>query len=95
MSSVVKSLKRVMAGEYSRELSVKVFAGKARLLRLGFSPGGAAPYGLRRAIVDAKGNVQAKMERGEHKYLQTDRVSLVPGPESELTTTSAAPSSTM
>ncbi|WP_164706480.1 recombinase family protein, partial [Pseudomonas viridiflava] len=31
LSNVVKNLKRMMAGEYSRELSVKVFAGQARL----------------------------------------------------------------
>jgi hypothetical protein len=29
----VKAFKRVMAGEYSRELSVKVFAGQKRLAR--------------------------------------------------------------
>ena len=32
VSHVVKSLKRMMAGEYSRELSVKVFAGQSRLI---------------------------------------------------------------
>jgi hypothetical protein len=29
----MKALKRAMAGEYSRELSVKVFAGQKRLAR--------------------------------------------------------------
>jgi hypothetical protein len=29
-----------MAGEYSRELSVKVFAGQANLIRLGYRQGG-------------------------------------------------------
>jgi DNA invertase Pin-like site-specific DNA recombinase len=31
ISTIVKSVKRMMAGEYSRELSVKVFAGQCRL----------------------------------------------------------------
>ena len=35
-SVILKSLKRTMAGEYSRELSVKVFAGHCRLIELGY-----------------------------------------------------------
>ncbi len=37
-ATVIKSMKRAMAGEYSRELSAKVFAGQCRLISLGFSP---------------------------------------------------------
>jgi DNA invertase Pin-like site-specific DNA recombinase len=33
---LIKALKRVMAAEYSHELSAKVFAGQARLTELGF-----------------------------------------------------------
>lgn len=39
-SNLLKTVKRVMAGEYSRELSVKVFAGQCRLVELGFRQGG-------------------------------------------------------
>jgi DNA invertase Pin-like site-specific DNA recombinase len=35
-SVILKNLKRTMAGEYSRELSVKVFAGQCRLIELGY-----------------------------------------------------------
>jgi DNA invertase Pin-like site-specific DNA recombinase len=35
-ATIIKSMKRAMAGEYSRELSVKVFAGQCRLIGLGF-----------------------------------------------------------
>ena len=35
-SVIVKSVKRAMAGEYSRELSAKVFAGQCRLIELGY-----------------------------------------------------------
>lgn len=43
-SSIIKTVKRAMAGEYSRELSVKVFAGQANLIRLGYRQGGPAGY---------------------------------------------------
>lgn len=45
-----KTVKRVMAGEYSRELSVKVFAGQCRLVEKGFRQGGMAGYGLCRLL---------------------------------------------
>lgn len=41
-SSIIKTVKRAMAGEYSRELSVKVFAGQANLIQLGYRQGGPA-----------------------------------------------------
>ena len=47
VSTIVKGVKRAMAGEYSRELSAKVFAGQCRLIELGFRQGGSAGYGLR------------------------------------------------
>ena len=85
-SSIVKTVKRAMAGEYSRELSVKVFGGQSHLIRLGFRQGGAAGYGLRRVLVDQNGNPKGELGRGEHKSIATDRVILVPGPESEVET---------
>lgn len=45
-ATIIKSMKRAMAGEYSRELSAKVFAGQCRLITLGFRQGGPAGYGL-------------------------------------------------
>src|SRR5260370_9808234 len=51
-STIVKTVKRAMAGEYSRELSAKVFAGQCRLIELGFRQGGIAGYGLRRRLID-------------------------------------------
>ncbi len=86
VSTIVKSVKRAMAGEYSRELSAKVFAGQCRLIELGFRQGGPAGYGLRRVLMDQKGFIKAQLTRGEHKSLQTDRVILMPGPEDEIRT---------
>ena len=82
-SNLLKTVKRVMAGEYSRELSVKVFAGQCRLVELGYRQGGAAGYGLRRVLIDEHGNPKGELSRGEQKSLQTDRVVLVPGPVEE------------
>lgn len=84
VSTIVKGVKRAMAGEYSRELSAKVFAGQCRLIELGFRQGGSAGYGLRRTLVDQQGAVKADLSRGEHKSLQTDRVILTPGPDEEV-----------
>src|SRR3954463_8029751 len=50
VSAIVKSVKRTMAGEYSRELSVKVFSGQRRLIELGYRQGGPAGFGLRRQL---------------------------------------------
>ncbi len=83
VSSIIKSVKRMMAGEYSRELSIKVFAGQSRLIELGYRQGGPAGYGLRRQLIDQTGQPKAILGRGEYKSLQTDRVILTPGPESE------------
>ena len=44
VSTIVKGVKRAMAGEYSRELSAKVFAGQCRLDRARLSAGWPAGY---------------------------------------------------
>jgi DNA invertase Pin-like site-specific DNA recombinase len=84
VSTIVKGVKRAMAGEYSRELSSKVFIGQCRLIELGFRQGGQAGYGLRRVLVNQAGQIKAQLQRGEHKSLQTDRVILMPGPQEEV-----------
>jgi DNA invertase Pin-like site-specific DNA recombinase len=83
-ATIIKSVKRAMAGEYSRELSVKVFAGQCRLIRLGYRQGGPAGFGLRRQLVDEHGAIKSELRRGEQKSLQTDRVILAPGPPEEV-----------
>lgn len=84
VSTIVKGVKRAMAGEYSRELSTKVFKGQCRLIELGFRQGGVAGFGLRRMLVDQTGTAKGELARGEQKSIQTDRVILVPGPPEEL-----------
>lgn len=84
VSTILKNLKRSMAGETSRELSNKVFIGQCRLIELGFRQGGTAGYGLRRALIDQQGNFKTFLKMGEHKSFQMDRVILVAGPKEEI-----------
>ena len=86
VSTIVKGVKRAMAGEYSRELSAKVFTGQCRLIELGYRQGGPPGYGLRRQLIDQTGAAKSTLSRGEQKSLQTDRVVLVPGPIEETET---------
>ena len=86
VSTIVKGVKRAMAGEYSRELSAKVFKGQCKLIELGFRQGGPAGFGLRRMLVDQHDNHRRILNRGEYKSLQTDRVILVKGPLQEVKT---------
>lgn len=85
-STLMKSARRVMAGEYSRDLSTKVFSGQCRLVTLGYRQGGAAGYGLRRQLIDERARPKAELKAGEQKSIQTDRVILVPGPRNEVET---------
>ena len=84
VSTIVKGVKRAMAGEYSRELSSKVFQGACRLIQLGYKQGGPAGFGLRRMLIDQSGQRKTMLKMGEHKSIQTDRVVLVAGPEEEV-----------
>ena len=85
-SAIVKSIKRAMAGEYSRELSVKVFEAQRRVVRLGFRLGGQPGYGLRRRVVTENGVVRGLLAPGEWKMIGRDRVVLIHGPQEEVDT---------
>jgi len=83
-SSMMKGLKRIMAGEFSRELSVKVSAGIKRASQNGFRTGGTPSYGFRRMLISANREPKGLLSTGERKSIQTDRVILVPGPDHEV-----------
>lgn len=86
-ASLLKSMKRVMAAEYSRELSEKVFIAQSRFIGMGFKQGGHAGYGLRRLALKACGTPRAVLQYGESKVAVTaDRVILVWGPQNEVET---------
>jgi DNA invertase Pin-like site-specific DNA recombinase len=82
--TIVKVLKRAMAGEYSRELGVRVYAGKHRIAQLGFRVGGQPGLGLRRLLVGEDGAAKGILDVGQVKAITTDRIVLVPGPAKEV-----------
>lgn len=82
--SVLKQLKRAMAGEYSRELGVKTRAGITNVVRRGFAAGCLPCLGYRRASVSADGLTIVELAPSERKRSATDRVKWVLGPEHEV-----------
>jgi DNA invertase Pin-like site-specific DNA recombinase len=84
LSDIIKSIRRAMAGEYSRELSTKTFAGQCRVVELGYRMGGAAGFGLRRMLVDQNGIPKGILAPGEFKCIASDRLILVPGPPEQV-----------
>jgi DNA invertase Pin-like site-specific DNA recombinase len=84
MTTIVKHLKRVMAGEYSRELSTKMSRAHRQQAQLGFRQGAKLIYGFRRLLVDSSRNPKQLLGLGERKAIGSDRVVVVPGPPDEL-----------
>lgn len=84
--ALIKTLKRAMAAEYSRELSAKVSAGQRRIAELGYRLGGLAGFGFRRVAVDPSGSRRIVLRDGERKGIKTDRVTLARGPKEEVRT---------
>ncbi|MET3906080.1 DNA invertase Pin-like site-specific DNA recombinase [Bradyrhizobium sp. S3.3.6] len=79
LSSMIKNIKRVMAAEFSRELSAKVHAGQCRLARLGFKLGGRPGYALLRELIDARQQSRGALKKGDRKYLTSDHIRVRPG----------------
>ena len=78
-SILLKNVKRVMAGEYSRELSVKVFAGQCRQYRSAASAQGSpAGFGLRRLLIDEDRKSQGRTRAWRPERAFTDRNVLTP-----------------
>jgi DNA invertase Pin-like site-specific DNA recombinase len=86
LASLLKSMKRTMAAEYSRELSAKVFGAQCRFIGMGYKQGGHAGYGLRRISLAADGTPRRALEFGEAKGTLTDRVVFALGPAHEIAT---------
>jgi len=84
ISAIVKQLKRLMAAEYSRDLSEKVMRAHLQQARLGFHQGGTRVYGMHRMVVDGAGRPRFMLEPGARKGVMTDRVVIIPGPPEEL-----------
>lgn len=83
-ASLLKSMKRVLAAEFSRDKSRLVAQGQLHAASLGFWRGGPAPYGLRRVLVTPSGEYVQDMPRGTHKIVSNLRIRLVLGPPNEI-----------
>jgi DNA invertase Pin-like site-specific DNA recombinase len=86
MSVIAKGLKRAMAAEYSRELSVKVARAQRALSAQGYWRGGPCGYGFRRCVVGLDGVMGRVLERYERNAIQGLRIRLVAGPPEEVAT---------
>lgn len=83
-NSLAKAVKRVMAAQFSRELSDRVFECKSRMAKLGFRMGSSPGYALRRVLVSATGRRKRILRDRECKNLRTDHIVLEPGPKGEI-----------
>ncbi|WP_162146132.1 recombinase family protein [Inquilinus limosus] len=83
-NNLLKHLKRIMAAEYSRDISAKVCRAHLRLAEKGYWQGGVVPYGFRRLLVDESGAPRMVLEHGQRKALAADRVVVVNGPPQEI-----------
>lgn len=85
LTAIVKTLKRIMAAEFSRELSARVFCGQCHVVRKGYYAGGGIPFiGLRRLLVDEHGQPKVILEKYQSKAFRKDRITLVKGPADEV-----------
>lgn len=83
VASILKVIRRVMAAEYSRDLSEKIFAAQRQGAVLGYMTFNCAPLGTQRMLVDKHGRQVRLLAKGE-RNLRDHRVTLVPGPLDEL-----------
>lgn len=83
-SSLFKQMKRTMAAEFSRELSVKVKTSKDSLRAAGFWMGGNPGFGYRRQMVRRDGEILGIAEKGErNQRFANAHTRLILGPVEE------------
>ncbi|WP_158407920.1 recombinase family protein [Dyella japonica] len=83
ISFVLKSLKRTMAAEYSRDLSQKVTDARWRMAKAGLHTGSRPRIGLCRAVVNKDGVVEGTVEDGCCRHHPGDQLMIRPGPRHE------------
>lgn len=83
-STILKAMRRAMAAEYSRDLSVRISRGARRAAQRGFWCGGVPPFGYRRAIFNDAGEFVCEATTGQRKFLSDQHTMLVLGPPEEV-----------
>lgn len=86
VSALFKNFKRLMAAEYSRELSIKTVAGHTAALEQGFQLGTLPCLGLVRVAVSKADGSQRTLRLREHKSARGEHVRWTLGPEHEVQT---------
>lgn len=81
---LLKSVKRAMAAEFSRERSRQVASAQVRAVQRGFWPHGAVPYGMKRVLVDQHGQHLRDLLPGDRKSVASHRVKIAPGDPSKV-----------
>jgi DNA invertase Pin-like site-specific DNA recombinase len=81
---VYVQFERFRAAQFSRELSTKVWNGMMVIAGQGYWPGGPPPYGTRRLLLDEKREPVQRLEAGQRKSIQNQRVTLVLGDSVEV-----------
>lgn len=84
LSAILKTMKRVMAAEYSRELSGRISRAQRHQAGLGFKQGGDTPLGLRRQVIDEHGRPRFVLQPGQRKAVSTDKIIYTRGPAREV-----------
>lgn len=84
MMSLIKTFKRFQAAEFSRELSAKVLYAQLLQAKVGHKLGGHRRYGFERILVDEHDRPVQKLERGQTKALNNQRVVWAVGENSEI-----------
>ena len=84
ITTLLKSMKRAMAAEYSRDLSNKSRGGQHVAISRGYQIGPLPPLGYRRCSVSADGSRRTMLEPRQRKIAATDRIEWVLAPEPEV-----------
>lgn len=84
LSSLLKQFKRFQAAEYSRELSEKVLFAQLLQARIGHKLGGNRRYGFERLLVDEHDRPIQRLEPGQTKALNNQRVVWAVGDSQEI-----------
>lgn len=83
-SSVMKTLKRAMAAEFSRQLSDRIRHGRRLSAEAGLWVGGYPPYGFARQAFDRNGRPDRILRKGDRRPNDQQVVRVVPGPPAEV-----------
>jgi len=84
LATVVKSLKRAMAAEFSRELAVKTRAGQSAAIKKGYQVGTLPCLGFSRMAVSRVDGTERLLGAAEHKGAHREHVRWVLGPQAEV-----------